>query len=237
MTLRERQASTMKKLVIVGDSAFAEVACVLFEHDSPYRVSAFAVERSYLKRDRLLDRPVVAFEDLPNLFPMDTCDVFVAVTYLQMNRLRQRLVDEVKRLGYKLASYISSRAFLAPKVSVGEHCFIFENNNLQSFAKVGNNVVLWSGNHVGHHAEIDDHVFISSHCVISGFCKIGQHCFLGVNSTIANNVSIGADCWLGPGVVILQDSMQGQLFKAAKPEISKVDTLRYFRVKILNKEL
>ena len=237
MTSTEKRLSKAKNLVIVGDSAFAEVACVLFESDSLYRVSAFAVERPYLKRDSLLERPVVAFEDLPHLFPTETHDVFVAVTYSQMNRLRQRLVGKIEDFGYTLASYISSRAYVAPTASIGEHCFIFENNNIQPFVDLGSNVILWSGNHIGHHTKIEDHVFVSSHCVVSGFCTIGRHCFLGVNSTVANNVKIAPDCWLGPGVIISQDSLQAQLFKASKPEVSKVSTLRYFRVENADKDL
>ena len=51
---------------------------------------------------------------------------------------------------------------------IGENCFIFEDNTIQPFVKIGDDVVLWSGNHIGHHAEIGDHCFISSHVVISG---------------------------------------------------------------------
>ena len=56
--------SKNKKLIIFGDSAFAEIAYEYFTHDSPYEVAAFAVSREYLKRDRLFDVPVVAFASL-----------------------------------------------------------------------------------------------------------------------------------------------------------------------------
>ncbi len=175
----EHPVAEVKKLVIVGDSAFAEVACVLFESDSSYRVVAFAVERQYLKSDSLLDRPVVALDDLTRLYATESHDAFVAITYTQVNRLRSRLVDEVQRQGYRLASYVSSRTFVAPTAVLGKHCFIFEGNNIQPFAKLGDDVILWSGNHIGHHSQIDDHVFISSHCVVSGFCTIGNIHSLG----------------------------------------------------------
>ena len=34
-----------RKIVIVGDGEFAEIACEYFTHDSPHEVVAFAVER------------------------------------------------------------------------------------------------------------------------------------------------------------------------------------------------
>ena len=222
---------TEKKLVIVGDSALAEIAFEYFTHDSPYEVVAFAVERAYLKRDTLFDLPVVALEDLPARFAPADHDVFVAVAYGQLNRLRARLLRAAKEMGYRPASYVSSRAFVWRNVSLGEHCFVMENNVVQPFVRIGDNVVLWSGNHIGHHSVIGDNVFISSHVVVSGFSTVGANSFLGVNSTMANNLTLGRDCWVGPNVTLMGDTPDGTLYPAASGEPSKVSAPRFFKVK------
>lgn len=219
-----------RKLVIVGDSAFAEIACEYFSADSRYEVAAFAVEQAYLNRDRLSGRPVVAFERLAELYPPDAHDVYVAITYTQLNRLRSRLVQSARQAGYALASYVSPHAFVWRNVKLGEHCFVFENNVVQPFVSIGNNVVLWSGNHIGHHSTIHDNVFVSSHVVVSGFCDIGANCFLGVNAAIANNVRIGADCWIGPGVTVSANTKDNELFRSPQSEISKAGAKRFFKV-------
>ncbi len=219
-----------RKLIIVGDSAFAEIAYEYFTYDSDYQVVAFSVESNYLKRQELFGLRVVPFESLEKEFDPAEHDVYVATTYAQMNRLRTRLSIEAKRKGFSLASYVSSRAFVWRNVKLGEHCFIFEDNTVQPFVKLGNNVVLWSGNHIGHHSTIKDNCFISSHVVISGFVEVGENCFLGVNSTIVNNVKIGRDCWLGPNITIVKDTPEGAFFKPNRNEIGKVSTLEYFKV-------
>lgn len=218
------------QLVIIGDSAFAEVAYECFTHDSPYEVVAFAVEREYLSKASLFGVPVIALEDLPQHFQPGSVHFYAALVYTQLNRLRTRLYQAAKAMGYQPASYISSRASVWRNVEFGEHCFVFEDNTLQPFVKVGNNVVLWSGNHIGHHTRIHDHCFISSHVVVSGFCDIGPSSFLGVNATIANNVTIGADNWLSPSVTVLKDTLPAQLIRAPKPEVHKVSTLDFFKV-------
>jgi len=220
-----------RKLVIVGDSAFAEVAYEYFMHDSSYEVAAFCVERAYLKQEVLLGLPVVAFEDVEATYSPETHDVFVAVVYTQLNRLRARLTAAAKDKGFRLASYVSSRAFVWRNVQLGEHCFVFEDNTVQPFVKIGNNVILWSGNHIGHHSVILDNCFISSHVVLSGFVNVGKNCFLGVNSTVANNVSLGDDTWVGPAVTVMHDSAPGTLFKAAEGEVAKISALRFFKIK------
>jgi UDP-3-O-[3-hydroxymyristoyl] glucosamine N-acyltransferase len=113
---------------------------------------------------------------------------------------------------------------------IGENCFIFEDNTIQPFVKVGNNVVLWSGNHIGHNSTIQDHCFLSSHVVISGFCDVGEYSFLGVNSTVINNISIGKNCFVGAGVLIQKDVPPGSVLQAISTEISKVRSLRLFKI-------
>ena len=193
------------KLIIVGNTAFAEIAYEYFTHDSGYEVVAFSVEKDYLKQDTLFDLPVVPFETLETLYPSSEHKFFVAATYTQMNALRARLYTQAKQKGYLPASYISSHAFVWRNCQIGEHCFIFEDNTVQPFVKIGNNVVLWSGNHIGHHSTIKDHCFVSSHVVISGFVQVGESCFFGVNSTVANNITIGNRCLIGAGALVLGD--------------------------------
>lgn len=218
-------------LVLVGDSAFAEIAHEYFTAFSPYRVVAFAVERAFLRRESLCGLPVVALEDLPGRYPPATHHVHVAVVYAQLNRLRARLVRQVRGAGYPLASFISPAAFIAPSARIGSHCFIFENNVVQSFTTLGDNVVLWSGNHIGHHSRVGDNVFVASHVVVSGFCEIGANSFLGVNVAIGNNLRVGADNWIGQGVAISRDTEDGQMFRPAEQQAAKVGARRFFRIR------
>jgi sugar O-acyltransferase (sialic acid O-acetyltransferase NeuD family) len=224
-------SSKNKKLIIVGDSAFAEVAYEYFTYDSSYEVVAFSVEQEFLHKDKLFGLPITPFESLEKGYNSDEHQVFVAIVYTQLNRLRSRLCFEAKQKGFKLASYISSRAFVWQNVQIGEHCFIFEENVVQPFVQLEENVILWSGNHIGHHSCIHKNCFISSHVVISGFVELGENCFLGVNSTISNNLTIGKDCWIGPGITITKDVPEGSLYGPVKPDPAKVNALKFFKVK------
>ena len=219
-----------RKLIIVGDSAFAEIAHEYFDADSDYTVVGFSVESAYLKRSELHGLPVLPFETLEQHFAPADHEVFVATTYTQLNRLRARLAAQAKARGYRLASYISSRAFVWRNAVLGEHCFVFEDNTVQPFVSIGDNVVLWSGNHIGHHSVVKSHCFVASHVVVSGYCTIGEYSFLGVNATLANNVSVGRDNWVGPNVTLMKDTPDGALFKTEQPEPARVSATRFFKV-------
>lgn len=220
-----------RKLIIIGDSAFAEVAYEYFTHDSPYEVAGFSVEQAYLKKDRLFGLPVVPFEELPRHFSPDEYEVYAALVYTQLNRLRSRLSTAAKGMGFRLASYCSSRASVWPGTKLGEHTFIFEANVLQPFVSIGDDTVLWSGNHIGHHSSIGSHCFIASHVVVSGFCAVGDYSFLGVNATLGNNVTVGRDCLIGAGAVVVKDVADDTLVKGNLSDLQgKISARRFMKV-------
>ncbi|HUA78724.1 MAG TPA: acetyltransferase [Dyella sp.] len=201
-----------RPLVLIGAGEFAQIACEYFTHDSDYDVVAFSVEREYLAQPSLADRPVVPYEDLEVRYPPADYDVFVAIPASQLNRLRTRFYLDAKRRGYRCASYVSTRAFVWRNAEVGENTFIFENNVIQPFVRVGNNCVLWSGNHVGHRVVVDDHVFIASHAVISGYCHIGESSFVGVNTTFNDKVKVAHDNVIGSGALVTSDTEPGKVY-------------------------
>lgn len=195
----------LNRLILIGNTSFAEVAYEYFSHDSPFEVVAFSVEREYLNKECLFGLPVIPFEEIEQHYVPEEHAFFVASTYTQQNQLRKRLYSEAREKGYAPASYISSRAFVWHNCEIGPHCFIFEDNTVQPFVRIGENTVLWSGNHIGHHSVLGSHCFISSHVVVSGHCQIGDACFIGVNATVANNLTIGNKCVVGAGALVLAD--------------------------------
>ncbi len=207
------------KVVIIGASGFAEIACDYFNRDSNYDVVGFAVNADFLNNNEYYGLPLVAIEELAAKYPPSEFEVFVALTYSHLNRDRTRLVTELQSFNYRCASYISSAAFVSHNAEIGDNVFIFEDNTVQHLCQLKDNVILWSGNHIGHHTVISNNCFISSHVVISGFCTVGESCFIGVNATIGNNVSIGSDCTIGAGAVIAHDIPDNA---AVQPEHSPV---------------
>lgn len=217
-----------KKLVLFGNRDFAQIVYEYFTHDSEYEIVAFCVEEEYLEGDEYFGLPLVAFEDVENIYPPGEYEFHAAIVYGQLNRIREMICAKAKEKGYKLASYVSSRAFVWHNVKLGEHCFIFEDNTVQPFVEIGDNNILWSGNHIGHHSKIGNNNFISSHVVVSGFCEIGSNCFFGVNCTFGNHMKVGSNTWVSPGTMMTKDVPEGSLVKAVPSEIAPVNEEKLF---------
>jgi sugar O-acyltransferase (sialic acid O-acetyltransferase NeuD family) len=218
------------EIVIFGIGENAEVADFFFTHDSEFDVAGFTVDEKYMTDARFRDRPVVAFERVSETFPPERFGFFVAVGYARLNALRAEKVLAARAKGYRLVSYLSSRATAFPGFELKDNCFILEDNTIQPFARIGANVTLWSGNHIGHHSMIEDDVFIASHAVVSGGVRIGQGSFVGVNVTIRDHVTVGRQCVLGASALILEDQPDFSVVAPRGTERSPVPSTRLRRI-------
>lgn len=223
----------MKKVVIFGLSNIAECAYEYFTHDSEYDVCAFCVDAAYIdsSQKELFGLPIISLEAVTCLYPPQEYDFFVAIGSQKLNRVRTEKAQVLKKMGYGLASYVSSKANIWPNVELGEHVFIQEDNTIQPFVRIGNNVVLWAGNHIGHASTIEDNCFIASHVVVSGHCSIGENSFIGVNVTLADTVRIGRDNFIGMGACVVRDTADDQLCKSAKNEFSSISARKFMKVR------
>jgi sugar O-acyltransferase (sialic acid O-acetyltransferase NeuD family) len=209
------------KIIIFGQGLYAEIVNQYLTDDSEYEVVAFTLDDEYIKEDTYLGLPMVPFSKVQELYPPDEYFMHIGLSYTNLNHLREERYYEAKAKGYTLPTYISSKATILTKYPIGDNCFIFEDNTIQPFVKIGNNIILWSGNHIGHHGEIQDHNFISSHVVISGQCLIKSNCFIGVNSTIAHGVTIETENLIGAGSYIAKNTKSKDVY--VPPRSVKLD--------------
>lgn len=181
----------MARVIIFGTQDFASLAHFYLRHDSEHEVVAFSVTSDYLPNDKQYEGlPVVPFEEIEKQYePEDYC-FFAPMSHRRMNRLRESIYVQIKEKGYQFISYVSSKATTFPGTTIGENCFILEDNTIQPYTSIGDNVVLWSGNHIGHHSTIKGHVLFTSHVVLSGHCVVDPYSFFGVNATIRDGVHI-----------------------------------------------
>jgi sugar O-acyltransferase (sialic acid O-acetyltransferase NeuD family) len=219
-----------KKLVVFGSGDIAQLAHFYFMTDSEYEVVAFTVDAPYREHPTFCTLPVVPFEEVVTLYPPQQHDFFVALSYSGLNALRKEKYLAAKALGYRLASYVSSRATVLNQGRMGDNCFILEDNTIQPFAAIGNNVTLWSGNHIGHHSVLRDHTFVASHVVISGGVEIGEQCFIGVNATLRDHIRVGDKCVVGAGVLLLADAEPEGVYQGAATRRSSVPSGRLRRI-------
>jgi sugar O-acyltransferase (sialic acid O-acetyltransferase NeuD family) len=216
----------MRDVVIFGNGQIAEVVHYYLTQEGGRTVAAFTVDNKYRTAKLLFGLPVVDFENVQDIYPPDAYDMFIAVSFRQVNKIREAKFNEAQAKGYTLTSHVSPRAIVWSEFKANPNTMIMESNVIQPYVSIGRNVIMWSGNHVGHHSSIGDHCFVASHAVISGSVTVGEGSFIGVNVTLRDNIHIGARNVLGAGTLILSDTPDNAVFMSEATEMSKVPSNR-----------
>jgi len=198
----------MANVVLFGNGIFAEVVYAYLKYDSPHDLVACTIDREFITDDCFMDLPIVPFDEVERRYPPTEYQMFIALGYQQMNKLRAQKMSEAKEKGYSLISYVSSKTLTFPDLDIGENVFIMEQNVIQPYTHIGDGVIMWSGNHFGHHSTIQSYCFVASHVVIAGGVTIEPFCFIGINATIRDQLTIARESVIGAGALMLKNSKE-----------------------------
>jgi sugar O-acyltransferase (sialic acid O-acetyltransferase NeuD family) len=221
----------VSKIIIFGPGNIGELALFYLQRDSSHEVVAFCADGESIGSADAFGLPLIPFEETVDKYSPDDFSMFVALGYRDLNAVREQKYHEAKSKGYELISYVCSRSVMWGDTEIGDNCFIFENQTIQPFVKIGNNVTMWSGNHIGHHSSIGDHCFITSHVVVSGHVAVGDASFLGVNSTLKDGITLAPRTVIGAGATRLKDTVEGGVYIGVAAKLRHKDgkELGYFK--------
>lgn len=222
----------MEKIIILGDKQFAELAYYQFKSESNFDVVSFAVDEAYLDKTHFLGLPVVAYERLAEIYDKQAVSIFIAIGISQCNQLRAKKVNQVKEDGYRIASFVSSKASVLGPLSIGENVMVMEGCLIHPGVSIGDNSIVWSGSRIAMHTEIGKHCWITS-ATIGERCKIGNNTFIGLNATINPNVCIAEFNVIDSGAVMGHDTLPEQVYRGYRSKLSKISVDQVFRRNLL----
>jgi sugar O-acyltransferase (sialic acid O-acetyltransferase NeuD family) len=210
----------LEKVIIFGRGQSAELNYAFLTYGSPYKVEAFTVDRGFLKEDRILGLPIVAFEEVESIYSPRDYKMSILMSYRNVNKLRAKKYYQAKEKGYSLINYLSPHAVTWPGLVIGDNCFICDNSVISPFTEIGNNVFIGPGSMIGHHCVIKDHCFISPNAVILGSTTVEPYCLIGANSTVRDGgVTIARECVVAAGVTITANTKPGGVYFNKRPEM------------------
>lgn len=219
-----------KKLVIFGAGKIAAVLADYFRRDSDYKLAGFTCEASFVASSEHDGLPLVPFDEVARRFAPDTHEMHIAVGYHQLNRARERIFEEAKAMGYRLASFVSSRSWPGKGLACGENCFVADGVSVEPGATIGNNVALWSNVVVGHHAQIHDHCWLAAGTVVGGSAVIEERCFAALNVTIGNEARVGADSFLGACALVTKSQPPRSVLIERDTERFRLDSGQFMKI-------
>ena len=132
-----------------------------------------------------------------------------AFVALGSNRLRARLGQQLRELGYELVNAISPRAVVSPSASLGTGIAIMAGAVINADARIGDLAIINTGATVDHDCDIGVAAHLAPQCALAGNVTIGAGAFLGVGCKAIPGVDVGAGATVGAGSVIIAPILPG----------------------------
>lgn len=195
----------MRRLVIYGDTAFAEEISIIIKKEGVDSVVAFTNDQKFITRNTINDIPVYATADLQKAIGEDF-EVLIAYGYFQMNNLREKIYNECNAYGWKIGSYVSVNATCFTD-SIGEGTIIWPNCYIGPNVIIGRCNIIQASCILAHDNKLGDFNYLAPGIVMGGRSAIKNHCFIGLNSTVKSDVCLSDYSLLGSGCNLLKDSV------------------------------
>lgn len=206
-----------RPIVLFGTGGVARVIRYVLDHDSPYRVVAFTVDRARLDSADGDGLPVVAFDEVAERYPPSTYGMFVALGFSRMNSLRASRYAEATQLGYELVSHVSERTSTWPGFETRPNTIVMEDCTIGPEAEIGEDCIIWPRVYVGHGARIGAHCYVAANASISGLTRVGERSVIGSAAVVRDDIEVGAGCLVGVGAVLTANLESGAAIAAPLP--------------------
>jgi len=126
-----------------------------------------------------------------------------AFVALGSNRLRARLGQQLRELGFELVNAISPRAIVSPSAILGDGIAIMAGAVINADARIGALAIINTGATVDHDCSISEAVHLAPQCALAGNVSIGAGSFLGVGCKVIPGIEVGEQSTIGAGAVII----------------------------------
>lgn len=189
----------MRSLVVIGAGGHGRVVADVAQKMNCYD-EIFFLDDGEMKE--CIGLPIKGQVSAIKEYLSEGVEFFVAIGNSQT---RQKIMEEVEKLGGKIATLIHPSAVIGTCVELDIGTVVMAGAIINPCVKVGKGAIVNTCCSIDHDCIIEDYVHASVGARIAGNVKIGKHTWVGIGATIKNNVSICERCMIGAGAIVVRD--------------------------------
>ena len=118
---------------------------------------------------------------------------------------RWKLIDEMRKQGYKFSTIIHPNSLISSDVYLDEGVQIMAGVIIQPGTKIGRNSIINTGSIVDHDCKISENCHIAPGVILNGGVTVGKNTHIGTGSSVIQSITIGSNSSIAAGSVIYKD--------------------------------
>jgi UDP-perosamine 4-acetyltransferase len=121
------------------------------------------------------------------------------------NALRQALSQEVRALGFELATLVAETARVSPHASLAPGTAVLHGTHIGPRTTVGTGTVINTATSIDHDCTIEEFAHLAPGTHLAGGVRIGAGAFAGLGVSVIPDVQVGPWAVMGAGAVVITD--------------------------------
>lgn len=194
----------MKKIILAGAGAHCKVVLDILRECGGYEPVGLLDQCG--EKD-ILGVPVIGTDDM--LQELHRTGVQYGFVAIGNNRVRERVSEKMREIGFELISLISPHAVVSRYAEIGRGTAVMPGAVINACTRIGTGCIINTNCSVDHDCEIEDFVHIAPGCALSGTVQVGSGSFLGTGARVIDQIKIGERVMVGAGAVVIRNLPDG----------------------------
>jgi len=199
----------MKKLILIGAGGHCKSCIDVIENENKFKIVAIIDKK---KNKKLLKYKVFDEKYLNEISP-EEYSVIITVGQIKNFKVRERLFNKVKKLGFHLPYIKSPSAYISKHSKIGEGTIIMHGAIINAGSTIGKNCIINTNSLIEHDVVIGDHTHVSTRATVNGNVLVEKKVFVGSRSVIKNNIKIGQGSIIGASLYIKKNLPENSYIK------------------------
>jgi sugar O-acyltransferase (sialic acid O-acetyltransferase NeuD family) len=197
----------MKKIILIGGGGHCKSCIDVIENENKYKIAGIIdKKKNFLLNYKFYPESFLNKKLIKNNY------AFVTVGQIKNYKVRVKIFNKIKNLGFKIPTIISPLAYVSKHAVIGQGTIVMHGAVVNSGAIIGDNCIINTNSLIEHDVVIKDNTHISTEVTINGGAVIGNKVFLGSRSIIKDNISIG-DCSIVGANLYIRKNLKKNSFK------------------------
>lgn len=191
----------MKDIVLIGGGGHCQAVIDVVEQEGLFKIVGI-IDKPEMFEEKVLKYQIIGNDsELINL--VKSCNnALITIGQIKTPSARIKLFNKLLKLGFKLPTIVSPRAYISKHSSIGIGSVIMHDAIISAGAVIGDNCIINTKAIVEHGSKIGNHCHISTNSVINGEVVVGDGSFIGSGSVTKEGIKINDNFFAKAGSVV-----------------------------------
>ena len=187
-------------IILIGGGGHCVSVIDVIENDNKFNI--LGILDSNIKENNVLGYKILGGDNLISELVNENTYFLITVGQIKSYSTRKKIAKILIENKAKLATIISSIAYVSKHATIGEGSVIMNGAVVNANSTIGKNCIINTKSNVEHGVSIGDFCHLSTCAVINGDSVIENGTFIGSNATISNDVLIKENSIISAGKFI-----------------------------------